>query len=126
MMDSSLPRQENGRFRPGHSGNPAGPKPGGLSLVQRLAREHTPEAITALVLALAEPRERVAAATVLLDRGWGKAVQPITGADSQPLAIHFTWAPAHEEPVTVVIPANGEDKVIEGDAPKVTWANDGT
>jgi hypothetical protein len=44
--------------------------------VQALARQHTPAAIAALVKALANERERVPAAQALLDRAWGKPIQP--------------------------------------------------
>lgn len=59
------------RFKPGQSGNPGG-RPKGVAA---LAREHTPEAIKALVAALKCKKERVSAAIALLDRGWGKPVQ---------------------------------------------------
>ena len=63
--------------------------------IQTLARQHTPDAIAALVAALANPRERVSAAVALLDRGWGKPTQPLAGdADAAPLAIDFRWADA--------------------------------
>jgi hypothetical protein len=55
-----------------------------------MAREHTPAAIAALVAALAEPRERVAAATALLDRGWGKPTQAITGPNGDPIEMIIT------------------------------------
>jgi HEAT repeat protein len=63
-------------WRAGVSGNPGG-RPKGI---EALAREHTPAAIAALVAALSEPRERVAAAVALLDRGWGKPAQTVTDA----------------------------------------------
>jgi hypothetical protein len=63
--------------------------------VEALARVHTPEAIRALVAALSNPRERVQAASVLLDRGWGKPTQRIAGdPDETPIAVSFEWAPA--------------------------------
>jgi hypothetical protein len=40
--------------------------------VQALARQHTEQAVRTLVEALRDPRHKVAAATALLDRGWGK------------------------------------------------------
>ena len=44
---------------------------------------------------LAEPdTARVAAIRELLDRGFGKATQLITGDPERPVAIEFTWAPA--------------------------------
>lgn len=45
--------------------------------MQELARSHTGAAIEALAGALKEKSTCVAAAQVLLDRGWGKAVQPL-------------------------------------------------
>ena len=54
--------------------NPATPQavPKG---VEALAREHTPAAIATLVDALRSPKERVAAAVALLNRGWGNPTQ---------------------------------------------------
>jgi HEAT repeat protein len=46
--------------------------------LQALAREHTEEAIDALVAALKHPATRVSAATALLDRGYGKPVQTLS------------------------------------------------
>jgi hypothetical protein len=44
---------------------------------------------------LAEPdTARVAAIRELLDRGFGKATQLITGDPERPLAVEFSWAPA--------------------------------
>jgi hypothetical protein len=78
-------------FMPGQSGNPGG-RPTGVKDMTQLARAHTVDAIRALVAALQKPRERVAAATALLDRGWGKPVQMITGDANQPLVVDFRWA----------------------------------
>jgi hypothetical protein len=73
-----------------------------VASVQELARQHTSEAIAALVAALNSPRERVAAATVLLDRGWGRPLQAIAGdREAPPIAIHFTWANAAAEPASI-------------------------
>lgn len=73
-------------FVRGQSGNPNG-RPKIAKDIQALAREHTAAAVRALVDALENPRERVAAASVLLDRGYGKAPQRIeaTGADGGPI-----------------------------------------
>lgn len=71
-------------FQPGQSGNPSG-RPKVDNRVRDLARQHTEAAIQALVLSLTDDRHRVAAAQALLDRGWGKPVQEVTGADGGPL-----------------------------------------
>ena len=82
------------RWAKGTSGNPGG-RPKAELDVQELARAHTPDAIAALVAALTSPRERVAAATALLDRAWGRPTQHVGGdAGGQPVAIEFTWANA--------------------------------
>jgi hypothetical protein len=95
-------------FKPGVSGNPSG-KRKACQDVQALARTHTPEAIEALVAALAYPRERVAAAVALLDRGWGKPTVVVAGDGERPIAIDFTWADA--TPVT----PNGEAEYVGRD-----------
>jgi hypothetical protein len=93
--ENSLPKvAEEGkpwRFKPGQSGNPGG-RPKGVEEVQRLAREHTPTALQALVkIATAGRSEpaRVMAANSLLDRGWGKPVQPteLSGKGGGPIEI---------------------------------------
>src|SRR5215510_12936646 len=70
-------------FEKGQSGNPGG-RPKAVEAVRELARQHSPEAIEALVKVMTEGKSeaaRVAAATALLDRGWGKPTQPIAGDD---------------------------------------------
>jgi HEAT repeat protein len=78
-----------GTFAPGKSGNPGGRAKG----IEALARAHTEEAIATLVAALKSPRERVAAAVALLDRGWGKPKQQISGDPENPLS-YVIRAPA--------------------------------
>jgi hypothetical protein len=58
-------------FVRGVSGNVRG-RPKSDFDVQALARQHTPAAIQALAAALKRPQHAVAAAQVLLDRGYGK------------------------------------------------------
>lgn len=70
-------------FPPGNSANPGGrPKlPEDVKHVRELAREYTEDAITALVAVMGNGSgpAKVAAANALLDRGWGKAAQPVDG-----------------------------------------------
>ena len=55
--------------------------------IRSLARSHTASAIKALAGIMNEkkapPAARVSAANALLDRGWGKAAQPLTGEDGE-------------------------------------------
>ena len=69
-------------FQKGQSGNPGG-RPKVVAEVKELAREHTAEAIRTLVSIMTNskspPAARVSAANALLDRGYGKPPQHITG-----------------------------------------------
>ena len=98
-MTLPAPTQEPARrkatrtaWKPGQSGNPGG-RPREVAEVRDLAREHTPKAIATLagIMDDAEQpaRARVAAAEALLDRGWGRATQPmeVTTPGSIPAAI---------------------------------------
>ena len=62
--------------------------------IRSLARSHTESAIKCLAGIMnqseAAPAARVAAANALLDRGWGKAAQPVTGEDGEgPLVVQI-------------------------------------
>lgn len=60
--------------------------------IRSLARSHTESAINTLVGIMnqseAPHAARVSAANSILDRGWGKAAQPIEGGDSPVELIH--------------------------------------
>jgi hypothetical protein len=83
--ESSKKAPRGKAFAKGKSGNPGGrPKlPEDVKHVRELARQYTLEAVKALVQTMEEGgwSAKVAAANALIDRGWGKAEQPITGAD---------------------------------------------
>ena len=76
---TAKPRTGPTTWAKGQSGNPGGRSPrvgpNGESIAE-LARAHTAEALATLVEVCTgkanEPRDRVAAANAILDRGWGK------------------------------------------------------
>lgn len=84
------PAQRKSGFQPGVSGNPGG-RPKGVANLQAKCREFTANAVKALTDALqdADARVRIAAAQVLLERGWGKAAQPVTGVDGGPISLEI-------------------------------------
>jgi flagellum-specific peptidoglycan hydrolase FlgJ len=72
-------------WKKGQSGNPGG-RPKAANDVRDLAREHTVEAIARLVHWMRQKKDSrasVAASQSLLERGWGKAIQPHAGADGE-------------------------------------------
>lgn len=85
MTCISSEERNRGRFQKGASGNPGGrPKvllEDGRSLAE-VARAHTDDAIQVLVAVMedraAPSASRVAAATAVLDRGWGKPNQAVS------------------------------------------------
>lgn len=72
-------QKQDGKFQKGRSGNPGG-RPKEVAEVRDLARQHTTEAIKTLVSIMKNPkqagRSRAAAAEAILNRGWGKPMQP--------------------------------------------------
>jgi hypothetical protein len=69
-------------FEKGQSGNPGG-RPKVIAEVKELSRAHTGAAIETLASIMSNPKAapaaRVSAANALLDRGYGKPQQHITG-----------------------------------------------
>jgi hypothetical protein len=88
-------------YQKGKSGNPGG-VPKGYREMRAAARAHTPAALKALVEALSDPKLKVAAAQALLDRGWGKPAQAMTGAGGEGrVEMVITWQqqqPAESKP----------------------------
>ena len=78
-------------WQKGKSANPAG-RPRKDVDIEKLARSHAPAAIETLVRALTHPKLCVQAATVLLDRGYGRPKQNISGDKEAPLIVDFRWA----------------------------------
>jgi hypothetical protein len=77
-------------FKKGQSGNPGG-RPKVIAEVKDLARAHTAEAIETLVSIMTNlksaPAARVSAANALLDRGYGKPPQHISGQNANYVAL---------------------------------------
>jgi hypothetical protein len=76
--------------------------------LRSLARGHTELCIKVLAGIVSQETvpaaARVAAAGILLDRGWGKAIQPHTDEDGGPLRIiirQITDAPGEAEPLLI-------------------------
>lgn len=72
-------------FEKGKSGNPGG-RPKGLDSLKDLARTHTPEAFERLVFWMRSNNAKasVTAAEKIIDRGYGKAAQPLVGDETAP------------------------------------------
>lgn len=105
-------------FKPGQSGNPGG-RPKEIKEMVTLARGYSGLAIGTLVeicTASDSPAARVSAATALLDRGWGRPMQPnehsgIDGAPLMPtLSVTLTnqTLPAPAPVKTIDIDGNGD------------------
>lgn len=96
-------------FKKGQSGNPGG-RPKELQGIQQLARDHAEEAIKALVSVAKKGKSesaRVAAATALLDRGFGKPAQTMEHYGNVAVSL------------TDLVNASYEAKPVESKAKKV-------
>ena len=79
----------------GTSANPAGrPRSAHIS---ELAKKYTPAAIHALAEALTDKKTKVAAATALLDRAWGKPAQSVAVTTGDGMQLHLLAAIAASE-----------------------------
>ncbi|MBR0856764.1 hypothetical protein [Bradyrhizobium liaoningense] len=78
-----------------------------LTEIRSLARSHTRTAIRVLVGIMrsddATPAARVSAANAILDRGWGKAAQPVENGEDLPLEL------VHRVERVIVHPKDGSD-----------------
>jgi hypothetical protein len=85
--------RRRGGWKPGQSGNPKG-RPRPLVDIAALAREHGPRCIKVIADMLDDPdsRVRVSAATVLLDRGFGRPNQNVTATGDGTLTLHLLAA----------------------------------
>lgn len=84
-------------FEKGKSGNPGG-RPKGYAEFQAAARKHTKEALATLVEALGDEKLCVQAAQAILDRGWGKPAQAMTGEGGEGKAeLIVRWLTAAEK-----------------------------
>lgn len=59
-----------------------------------MARQYTEQAMATLASVMEDGSgpAKVAAANAMLDRGWGKAPQPMTGEDGGAVEMVFRWA----------------------------------
>lgn len=80
-------RDEQGRFVKGLSGNPTGRRPIAPDIVE-LAQQYSVEAINTAAQVMRhskDPRVKLAAAELLLNRAHGRAAQTLIGANGHPL-----------------------------------------
>ena len=75
----------------GQSGNPPPADRSAPIDIAALAREHGPKCVGVVVELLDDPdsRIRLAAATVLIERGYGKPVQPLANDPDNPLSVRY-------------------------------------
>jgi hypothetical protein len=108
-----FPKANPWRFQPGQSGNPGG-RPN--DDVVSIARKLTDKAFAAIVLDLRVPERRLLAAREILDRGWGKVPQDISGHLSHTLAVGGIDAPPRETLEQWLARHNRDMDALEGHA----------
>ena len=85
-------RQNNGKFAKGNCANPGG-RPKLPEELKQLCRAKAEEAINVAAELLNDTQQpgtvRLKAAEILLDRGYGKAPQALTGEDGAPIPIQL-------------------------------------
>jgi len=112
----------------GQSGNPSG-RPKFKDDISIVARKYGPAGIEMLAamagLAPGERAEteasRVAAIKEILDRGYGKATQVLSGDEDHPLAIEFSWAPMHRETPAIAAPDDSDAADAASSEIEIVW-----
>jgi hypothetical protein len=97
----AVPRNHAGQFLPGVGGNPNG-RPRAQWDLPAMCRERTPKAVQVLTELLDDEdgRLRYMAAKELLDRGWGRAPQPVVDQTSpQSLGVLHLLAAQHVQAI---------------------------
>ena len=90
-----MAREKDGKWKKGQSANPGGRGREVFNL-RDMCREYGDEAVTVVVghMRGADQKLSLAAAKEILDRGFGKPIQQVTGPDGGPVttAIQVTYA----------------------------------
>ena len=105
-------------FAKGQSGNPSG-RPKEHREIERMARTYAPEAIERLVTIMRGKSHKLAlkASEVLLDRGFGRPAQAITGEGGEgPVRIVVKWPEPEPSPLIIDVVANSSISTIEANA----------
>jgi hypothetical protein len=106
-------------FVKGVSGNPGGKhRPKGYYELQKLARQHSAEAIERVIQVMRStrwPKVSLKAAEIILDRAWGKVPQAITGESGEgpvKIAYEVSWKDSGDGGVTLDLKPNKEAPLL--------------